>query len=83
MFRHTGMMSRFPGRGVRLRCIGIAGVLAAGLVLIALAQAQEKTDDDAVWKAFIGWFKSAPKEANPFKAYAAKLEQEGVPKPEI
>lgn len=44
---------------------------------------QEKPDDDAIWKAFIGWFRSAPKEADPFKAYATKLGQVGVPEPEI
>lgn len=83
MFRHKGLMSRFPGRGVRLRRFAIAGVLAVGLIFIAFAPAQEKPDDDAIWKAFIGWFRSAPKEADPFKAYAAKLGQEGVPESEI
>jgi protein-L-isoaspartate O-methyltransferase len=77
------MMSRFPGRGVRLRRVAIAGVLAAGLVFVAFAPAQEKPDDDAIWKAFIGWFRSAPKEADPLKTYAAKLGQEGVPESEI
>jgi predicted O-methyltransferase YrrM len=67
----------------RLRRAGIIGILATGLVFVALAQTQDKPDDDAVWKAFIGWFKSVPKDADPFKAYAAKLEQEGVPKPEV
>jgi SAM-dependent methyltransferase len=43
----------------------------------------EKPDDDAIWKAFLGWFRSAPKEADPIKAYAAKLGQEGVPEAEI
>lgn len=44
---------------------------------------QEKPDDEAIWKAFIGWFRSAPNEADPFKAYAAKLRQEGMPESEI
>lgn len=83
MFGHKGMMSRFLGHGVHNRRIAIAGVLAAGLIFIALATGQEKPDDDTIWKAFIGWFRSAPKEADPFKAYAAKLGQEGVPEPEI
>jgi SAM-dependent methyltransferase len=63
--------------------IMVAGILAAGLIFISLASAQEKPDDDAVWKAFIGWFRSAPKESDPFKAYASKLGQEGVPAPEV
>jgi SAM-dependent methyltransferase len=83
MFRHKGTMSKFPGHGVHNRRIAIAGVLAASLLFLALAPSQEKSDDDTIWKAFIGWFRSAPKEADPFKAYAAKLGQEGVPEQEI
>ena len=48
-----------------------------------LVGSQKKPDDDEIWKAFISWFKSAPNEADPFKAYAAKLGQEGVPESEI
>jgi len=83
MFRHKGMMSIFPGGGVRFRRVAIAAVLAAGLIFIAVAPAQEKPDDDAIWKAFIGWFRSASQDSNPFEAYAAKLGQEGVPESEI
>ena len=65
--------------GMRRRRRLLAAVLAAGLVFAAFATAQEKADDDAIWKAFISWFKSAPKESDPFKGYTAKLGQEGVP----
>jgi len=44
---------------------------------------QKKPEDDAIWKAFIDWFSSAPNEADPFEAYAAKLGQEGVAESEI
>ncbi len=83
MFRHKGMMSVLPGGGVRFRRVCIAGILAAGLIFIAVAPAQEKPDDEAIWKAFIGWFRSAPLNSDPFEVYAAKLGQEGVPEPEI
>jgi SAM-dependent methyltransferase len=84
MLGYKGVRRRFPGQGVLLGRLSIAGVLAATLIFIALAPAQEKPDDDAIWEAFISWFRSAPKdEAGPFVAYAAKLEEDGVPKPEI
>jgi SAM-dependent methyltransferase len=80
MSGYEAMMRGHPRPGIFLR--HIAGVLAAALIFIALAPAQDKPDDNTVWKSFIGWFRSAPKEADPFKAYAAKLGQEGVPEPE-
>jgi len=61
----------------------LAAIVAVGFVFTVLATAQEKPDDDAIWKAFISWFKSAPKESDPFKGYTAKLGQEGVPETEI
>jgi SAM-dependent methyltransferase len=61
----------------------LADILAVGLVFVALATAQEKPDDDAIWNAFIKWFKSASVESDPFKGYAVKLGQEGVPEAEI
>jgi len=79
-----GVMRRFPGHRVLLGLVSIAGILTAALIFIALAPAQEKPDDDAIWEAFISWFRSAPKDAaGPFEAYAAKLVEEGMPKPEI
>ena len=53
-------------------------LLAAGLLLAGLAAAQDVPDDDAVWKAFIGWFRTAPQERDLFGIYAAKLGAEGV-----
>lgn len=70
-------------RGVRLRRVTIAWILVVGLVFIAATPAQQEPDDDAIWKAFIGWFQSAPRSSTPFKAYAAKLGQDGVSEPEI
>jgi methylase of polypeptide subunit release factors len=83
MFTHKGMTSSFPWPCGRLRRVAIAGVLAAGLVFVGLAPAQENPDDNAIWKAFIGWFRSAQLDADPFAAYAAKLTQEGVPETEM
>ena len=39
--------------------------------------------DEAAWRAFITWFKSAPPvRANPFAAYAASLKAAGAPEAE-
>jgi methylase of polypeptide subunit release factors len=72
-------------RRPRPRCARhlLAAIVAAGLIFTALGTAQEKPDDDAIWNAFIKWFKSASVESDPFKGYAAKLGQEGVPEAEI
>jgi SAM-dependent methyltransferase len=69
------------GRGIR--CFAVAAILLAGFILALPAAAQDKPDDNAVWTAFIAWFKSAPLGVDPFGAYAAKLEQEGVPDAEV
>ncbi|HMA53573.1 MAG TPA: methyltransferase domain-containing protein [Acidobacteriota bacterium] len=66
-----------------VRCLALAAVLLAGLLLALPGFAQDKPDDNAVWKAFIDWFKSAPLGGDAFSAYAAKLEQEGVPRTEV
>lgn len=58
-------------------------LMAALLVLAGLAAAQDVPDDNAVWKAFVGWFKTAPDVPNPMELYSAKLEEEGLPAPEI
>ena len=75
----TTMRRPRKGDGRRL----VAAILAAGLVFAALATAQEKPDDDAIWKAFISWSRSAPQESDPFTGYAVKLGQEGVPETEV
>ena len=73
-----------PGRTVRsVRGLILASVLLAGLFLALPGAAQDKPDDNAVWTAFISWFKAAPLGGDPFGAYAAKLGQEGVPDAEI
>ena len=72
---------RRTGRAVR--SLALAAILLAGLILALPAAAQDKPDDNAVWTAFIAWFKSAPLGGDPFAAYAAKLEQEGVPDTEV
>ncbi len=83
MFEPKGKIHKCHGREKLFVRNAIAAILAAGVVFIAFTPAQEKPTDDAIWKAFIGWFRTAPKDAEPFKAYAAKLGQEGTPEPEI
>lgn len=78
---NTKAMARRPETGCARRLL--AAILTAGLIFTALGTAQEKPDDDAIWKAFIKWFKSASLESDPFKGYAVKLGQEGVPETEI
>jgi len=58
-------------------------LMAALLVLAGLAAAQEIPKDDAVWEAFIAWFRTAPDVPNPMELYTAKLEEEGLPAPEV
>jgi len=65
------------------RSLMVAAILLAGLILALQVAAQEKPDDSAIWTAFISWFKSAPLGGDPFDAYAAKLEKEGVPVAEV
>ena len=72
---------RLTGRTVR--SLALAAILLAGLILALPAAAQDKPDDSAVWTAFIAWFKAAPLGGDAFAAYAAKLEQEGVPDAEV
>ena len=83
MHNRERVMRAFSRRGSHLRCVAIAGVLLAGLVVMALARAQEKPDDDAIWKAFIGWFQTAPQERDLIEMYAAKLGAEGVSATEV
>lgn len=54
-------------------------LLAAGLLLTGLAVAQDVPGDDAVWTAFIGWFRTAPEGRDLIGMYTAKLGAEGVP----
>ncbi len=69
--------------GPAVRSLALAAILLAGLILALPAIAQDKPDDNAVWTAFIAWFKSAPLGGDPFGAYAARLEQEGVADTEV
>ncbi len=60
-------------------------VLVALVVLACLAgpAAQGPQGDEAAWRAFMAWFKSAPPvRANPFAAYAASLQAAGTPEAE-
>lgn len=58
-----------------------------GLVLItilAMPGAQVPPGDEAVWNAFMGWFRSAPPSAgNPLGDYATSLQAAKVPEGEI
>jgi len=58
-------------------------LLAAGLLLAGIAAAQDVPDDNAVWSAFVSWFRTAPEEPDLFGIYAAKLGAEGVPAAEV
>lgn len=63
-----------------LTCAVVALVV---LVCLAGPAAQGPQGDEAVWRAFIAWFKSAPPvRANPFAAYAASLKAAGTPEAE-
>jgi SAM-dependent methyltransferase len=60
------------------------GVVAL-VVLASLAgpAAQAPQGDEAAWRAFMAWFKSAPPvRLNPFTAYAASLKAAGTPEAE-
>ena len=63
------------------------GGVIVGLVVIAclaVLGAQVPQDDQSVWNAFMGWFKSAPPSAgNPLGDYAASLQAAKVPEGEI
>jgi SAM-dependent methyltransferase len=44
---------------------------------------QDHPDDEAVWRAFITWFRTAPLEQHPLTGHAAALEAQGVPPSEV
>jgi 2-polyprenyl-3-methyl-5-hydroxy-6-metoxy-1,4-benzoquinol methylase len=58
-------------------------LLAAGLLLAGFAAAQDVPDDNAVWSAFIGWFRTAQEGRDMFGMYSAKLGAEGVSAAEV
>jgi SAM-dependent methyltransferase len=51
--------------------------LATALLLGTLASLSAHADKDAIWNAFIAWFKTAPPAGNPLAGYGAKLQKEG------
>jgi SAM-dependent methyltransferase len=60
----------------------VAMVIA--LVSVAGLGAQAPQDDEAVWKAFMAWFKNAPAvRGNPVAAYGAVLQKAGTPEGEV
>lgn len=62
------------------RCAVVALVV---LACLAGPAAQSSPDGEAVWQAFMAWFKSAPPvRTNPFAAYAASLRAAGTPEAE-
>jgi SAM-dependent methyltransferase len=71
------------GRAKRSWLRSATALLGAGLLFTGLVWTQEVPDDDAIWKAFIGWFRSAPPESDLFGTYAAKLGEEGAPATEV
>jgi SAM-dependent methyltransferase len=61
----------------------LAVVALTVLANLAGPAAQGPPGDEAAWRAFIAWFKSAPPvRANPFAAYAASLKAAGTPESE-
>jgi SAM-dependent methyltransferase len=74
MFTNTRCATRF------LTCAIVALTIVTSLAGLA---AQGPLGDEAAWRAFIAWFKSAPPvRANPFAAYAASLKAAGTPEAE-
>lgn len=54
-----------------------------GALLVPAAAAPQETDD-AVWRAFLAWYRAAPMEdGSPFTAYAVALQSDGLPAPEV
>jgi len=51
--------------------------LAAVLLIGSFAPLSAQNDKDAVWTAFIAWFKTAPPAGNPLAGYGAKLLKDG------
>jgi SAM-dependent methyltransferase len=89
MFSRSGFMIR-PWSRVQpsnagwgtgpLKCAIVALVV---LACVAGPAAQGPLGDEAAWRAFMTWFKSAPPvRANPFAAYAASLKAAGTPETE-
>ena len=59
------------------KCVVVAFVVVACLVGLG---AQTPQDDEAVWKAFMTWFRTAPAvRGNPVAAYTAVLQKAGTP----
>jgi 2-polyprenyl-3-methyl-5-hydroxy-6-metoxy-1,4-benzoquinol methylase len=59
------------------KCVVVAFVVVACLVGL---DAQTPQDDEAVWKAFMTWFRTAPAvRGNPVAAYTAVLQKAGTP----
>lgn len=59
------------------RCVLVLCVIGA-VLWPALAAAQET--DDAVWRAFLSWYRAAPvTDGSPFTGYAAALRADGIP----
>ncbi len=58
--------------------------MVIALVSVAGLGAQAPQDDEAVWKAFMTWFKDAPAvRGNPVAAYGAVLQKAGTPDGEV
>ena len=62
-------------------------IIAAVVVALACAAApaaQGQKDDESVWKAFLGWFRTTPSAPrNPVGLYSASLEASGTPAEEV
>jgi SAM-dependent methyltransferase len=64
---------------------GLGAALILATVVLALAGQVEPQvpSDDAVWAAFLTWYKTTAPAGNPLEAYSAKLQNDGLSKEEI
>jgi 2-polyprenyl-3-methyl-5-hydroxy-6-metoxy-1,4-benzoquinol methylase len=57
--------------------------LIAVASLLCYGHCQTQSDQEEVWSAFLDWFRTAPLNGNPFRAYSEKILKEGVTRVEI
>lgn len=62
--------------------ISLIGLLLA-VGLLCHGNFQTPSDQEEVWNAFLDWFRTAPLNGNPFRAYSEKLLKEGASREEI
>ncbi len=69
---------------VARKWVPIVLMVLAMLVCLSGLGAQSPPDDEALWRAFMSWFKTVPSvRASPFTAWAESQKAAGTPEPEI